>query len=270
MDVNKNFFINTAYELFYTLEQMSDILRHFAYPDISENATNNIFRNIFKKSEPDSAKNAILSNTEENFSGQIRAVNDLYGNALKNIRNTNSADFSIVVKHYIAFIKMAEKVFMYVNDMDTSNIYADIDNQLEKYYLYIDNDDYKIRFTIQDSEINMPGTEEIPGDDDYIGFMRPENTSRSKTVIFIDIDVERLYGSKMTSNYKFIYSSSLYQENDVSDTVLLKVINNITSKVIYNHFKNILLNVIPKVSRIDDSKWKDEVLKMFDFCSEED
>ena len=261
MDINKNNFIKTAYRLFDTLDAIADI----PYIGYNGTITKNIFGKVLYK-EPVTLKNTMDPSDYDDCIRNIGKVNTIYNEAKKDITNVESPDFPLVIKQYIAFIKTMEKVFMFTNDETLSPIYADVDKQLEKQFLYLDNDEYKIKFTFQDSRIDMPGSEDIPDDDDYIGFMRSDDKPKSKTVIFIDIDVERLYGARMFTNYKFIHASSLYQDDDESDRVLLKVINNITSRMILDHFRNILCNIIPKMSLLADHEdWYNDTLKNFYF-----
>ena len=262
MNINNNNFIKAAFKMFETLDDIADI----AYIGYNGEIKKNIFGKTISM-EPICMKNTMSPDDYDECIRNIGKVNAIFNEAKKDITNTESPDFTLVIKQYIAFIKAMEKVFMFTNDKDLTPIYAEIDTQLEKQILCLDNDEYKIKFTFQDSRIDMPGSEDIPDDDDYIGFMRSsDDKPKSKTVIFIDIDIERLYGSRMTTNYKFIHASSLYQEDDESDRVLLRVINNVTSRMIYDHFANILCNVVPKMSLLANNEdWYNDALKNFYF-----
>ena len=159
MNINNHNFIKVAFKMFETLDNIADI----AYIGYNGEIKKNIFGKTISM-EPICRKNTMSPDDYDDCSRNIGKVNSIFNEAKKDIANTESPDFTLVIKQYIAFIKAMEKVFMFTNDKDLTPIYAEVDTQLEKQILYLDNDEYKIKFTFQDSRIDMPGTEEKKGE----------------------------------------------------------------------------------------------------------
>ncbi len=179
----------------------------------------------------------------------------IYRNIMLEINNTDRWEFPKVVKNFIYFMKISEKVFFYNND-DGNSVYGEMDKVSDSYKLHIITDDYNILYELQDSTINIPGKEKLRGD--YLSFMNDEFDSQN-TVLFANVSVKRNYGEHMFTEYKFVQSSPLIFE-DPGDDILFNIVDKIIKKFISDTFNDILDNSICKMSNLDEKIKAEEVL----------
>ena len=243
-DNKNNKFTDLAYSWFNLLEDISSIEPKRTLKDMEE------YERLDKH----------MDRVECNvFKRMISSINGDYLSCIKDLESTDNKWF-LTVRDYIYFVKICEKIFMFNNSEEESDLFAKIDDLKDLFYLELTNSEYKIKISFQDSSINMPGSHTgIPDDDDPLGFMKEPSRDEINYVLFINIDTYRDFGEKMTDSFKFIYNSNM-NYNDESDEIQCKVIRNIITKMIINQLNYILETVIPSMSRISSSCWKRDVI----------
>ena len=249
-DPNANKFVELALNTFYSCELIAGMEDNGKKPVVSED-----YKKMKKYMNADSFREAKT---------YINSLNSLFEECKTLINRTKSKEWYLALRDYIYFIKVCEKAFMYNNDND-EDIYCEIVEFKDIFTIIANTNDYKIKISFQDSSINMPGVNiDMTNDDDPLDFMREKEQDKSNKVLFINIDITRNFGVGMNQSFRFIYNSGNNIDDQI-DILLLNVIENIVSEMIYKQFVYILSNTIISKSKILHSQWCTDVCKQLVF-----
>lgn len=117
------------------------------------------------------------------------------------------------VEMFVYFLRFAEKCFMYTNS-DIKRIYSEIDTNSKKSILYYKTQNYKVKISFEESKIKSPQISNFP-----FNLLEEEPNN----IVFINIEIARLFGKQMQNTFKFIFGENI-KFNDSSDRTLLEFV----------------------------------------------
>lgn len=149
----------------------------------------------------------------------------------KGINSNNILEELKLIELFIYFLRFSEKCFMYTNS-DNKRIYSEIDLDKNKTIFYFKKNDYKVKITFEETKIKKPSEATFP-----FNFLEEE-----RNIVFINIEINRLFGKQMQNTFKFIYDENI-KFNDSSDKLLLEFVMKDILEEMYKTFEEIV-NII--------------------------
>lgn len=237
-----------------TIEKEYNIFKYIAY--LYYESIINILRSNFHqngyvctKSYQDSLLDIFKKRYKLENSSEI---NNKFESMKNNILSCSNSDFiEQVLKDFAKFIRYTEKCFMYRNDESAILYSEEIKNIINLYYK---RDDYKVKISFEQSEIpNIKKTNLL---ESFI----TGNQLINNNLEFINIEIVREYGKRMTNVFKFV-SGENPKFNDSSDKILFDRFRKDITDSIFFVFDNILNSFIYDYTKIENTTdWK-EVIK---------
>lgn len=199
----------------------------FEYQDfISNSNTKLVTSKITKK------KKLVTKSIDE-----LKAIELSFSVIEDNLASDNIEQRLSYIKQFIEFLFVAEKCYMY-NNSDESCVYSVKDQ--DTLTLIVSDIDKSVDVSIQfqNSAIKIPES-----GSSLLGYINGEDNADS-TVTFIKIHVNRNFGNKNNTDYKFILGSDL-PSSDESDLIMVNNIMNLVGQYILFTTHKIFDNYIP-------------------------
>lgn len=143
-------------------------------------------------------------------------------------------DWLDLVRDYSAFLRTAEKCWLYYNDT-SNNISSCVDENKKNYILFVDLTKAKVKITFEKTEIPNISTQTNLLEE-FI-----DNNELSDSISTVEINIVREFGKKMCNIFNYIKGSTL--DIDLTDEILLNDICVKISYIIMENFEQILNSI---------------------------